>query len=318
MQSDQLVLGIDGGGSKTVAWLAARSPKDEPTIVGRGTAGPANPQAVGFDAACENLDRAITAAWAEGGATTGIIAQPFAAAVLALAGSDRQENRDVLHRWADDRRLARRFRVVHDALPVLAAGSDEDWGVGLISGTGSLAFGKARDGRSARAGGWGFLFGDEGSGYAVALAGLRAAAQATDGRGPKTTLSEALLARLDIERPEELVRAVYRFADNRRRIASLARVVTAAATRHDPVAVEILQQAARDLAAMVGAVARKLHFAEEAFPLAVAGGLLLGSQELRGHLESELTRMALHPEPIAMVVDPVLGAVKLALNDAAR
>lgn len=316
MQRDELVLGIDGGASKTVAWLAACSPQDEPAIVGRGAAGPANPQAVGFEEACANLDWAISAAWADAGVRTATNARPFAAAVLALAGSDRPENRDALRRWANERRLARRFRVVHDALPVLAAGSSEGWGVGLIAGTGSLAFGMARDGQTARAGGWGFLFGDEGSGYALALAALRAAAQAADGRGPSTLLTEALLARLEIDRPADLVRTVYEFADDRRRIASLADAVTAAAAGNDAVAVEILRQAAGNLAVMVAAVARKLRFAEEAFPLAVAGGLLLGCPELRGRLESELNRIGLRPKPITTVADPVLGAVKLAQADA--
>ena len=172
MQSDELVLGIDGGATKTVAWLALRSGGGEPSVVGRGAAGPANPQAIGFDEALGNLDQAIAAAFDDAGVKPG----PLASAVLALAGWDREQNRQVLRRWAEKRCLASRLRMVHDALPVLVAGSPEGWGVALISGTGSFAFGQSRDGRSTRAGGWGYLFGDEGSGYAIALAGLRAAA----------------------------------------------------------------------------------------------------------------------------------------------
>ncbi len=119
MQSGEFVLGIDGGGTKTVAWLATRDGSDEPEIVGRGAGGPSNPQAVGFPRAVQNLDRSVTAAFED----ARIAAGPVAAAVLGLAGSDRDEIRNELQRWAADRSLSRRFRVVHDALPVLVAGT---------------------------------------------------------------------------------------------------------------------------------------------------------------------------------------------------
>jgi len=312
MRSDELVLGIDGGGTKTVAWLAVRSCKAESSIVGRGTAGPANPQTVGFAEAIKNLDRAIAAARADARAEPG----PVAAAVLALAGSDREENRRLLHGWAEARRLGRRFRLVHDAVPVLLAGSPDGWGVALISGTGSLAFGRTPDGRSARAGGWGFLLGDEGSGYALAVGGLRAAAKSADGRGPDTQLLEALLDRLGLRRPEELVSAVHRMAGDRPAIASLADVVTHTAAQGDPVARKILDEAAADLAAMVATVAEKLNLSTGPFPLALAGGTLLGTRELRRLLCVRLDAIGLTANPMTDVADPVVGAVRCARSEA--
>ncbi len=308
MQSDKLVLGIDGGATKTVAWLALRSGGGKPSVVGRGTAGSANPQAIGFDAALRNLDQAIAAAFEEAGVEPG----PLAAAVLALAGWDRAQNRRVLHHWAQERRLAARFRSVHDALPVLVAGSPEGWGVALVSGTGSFAFGQTPEGRSVRAGGWGYLFGDEGSGYAIALAGLRAAAKSADGRAPATRLVDALLRRLDLREPPELIPAVYQFADDRARIASLADVVTQAADEGDAQARGILDEAAGELAAMVAAVAQNLGFSHGAFPLALTGGVLLGSERLRRALEARLTSVGCGPASVASVREPVAGAVRLA------
>ncbi|MFH1266067.1 MAG: BadF/BadG/BcrA/BcrD ATPase family protein [Planctomycetota bacterium] len=312
MQSDRLVLGIDGGATKTVAWLALCDSEGKPSVVGRGMAGPANPQATGFPEALRNLDQAIAAALNEAGAKPG----PLAAAVLALAGSDRDENRQVLHRWAEKRRLARRFRVVHDALPVLVAGSPEGWGVALIAGTGSLAFGQTRDGQTTRAGGWGFLFGDEGGGYAIALAGLQAAAKSADGRAPATQLLAALLERLDLKEPQQLIPAVYRMAADRAKIASLADAVTTTADQGDATAQRILDDAANELATMVAAVAQKLGFSGDPFPLALAGGVLLGSQRLRAGLENHVNSLGLRPKPIAVVKDPVAGAVKLAQAEA--
>lgn len=308
MQGDELILGIDGGGTKTIAWLARRSDADTPEVIGRGRSAAANPQAVGFERALENLDRAVDAACRAADAPP----EPLAAAVLALAGSDRDENRLALIRWAEDRRLTRRFRVVDDAQPVLAAGTPDGWGVALIAGTGSLAFGQTTGGRTARSGGWGYLFGDEGSGYAVALAGLRAVAQAADGRGPDTRLVNGFLQRLDLERPEQLVFAVYQSADPRATIASLADVVTRAAEEADDVAQGILDRAGRELAAMAAAVAGKLELPRGRFPLSLAGGLLTRSAVLRERLSCHLASFGLKAEPIATVRNPVLGAVKLA------
>ena len=86
-------------------------------------------------------------------------------------------------------RLARHVEVTNDAAILLAAGTPDGWGVALVSGTGSIAFGRAPDGRTARGGGWGYLLGDEGSAYALVLAGLQAVARAADGRGEPTCLT---------------------------------------------------------------------------------------------------------------------------------
>lgn len=307
-----LVLGMDGGGTKTVAWLAPRAAADGAAVCGRGAAGPSNPQAVGFPKALENLDAAVAAAFADARLAPGTIAS----AVLALAGSDRPQNRQVLEEWAARRRLARRFSVVNDALPVLAAGSPEGWGIALVAGTGSFAFGRARDGRTCRAGGWGFLFGDEGSAYAMAVAGLRAVAQAADGRAPPTLLLDALLRRLDLARPEELVAAVYPLAADRAAVATLAEVVTEAARAGDTAAQRIVAGAAEDLAALVAAVATKLELREDGFPLALSGGVLLANPEIRQTVENRLRRLGLRAQPVAAVTEPVSGAVALARSAA--
>ena len=312
MKSDDLVLGIDGGGTKTVVWLGVHPAQGEPAILGQGRSGPANPQAVGFPAATDNLAQAIGRAFDRAGIEIG----PVAAAVLALAGSDRDENRRVFADWANRRRLAARFRIVHDALPVLAAGSPQGWGVALIGGTGSLAYGRNRDGQETRAGGWGFLFGDEGSGYSIAVAGLRAAAKSADGRGEPTRLLDAFLEHLNLARPEELVRSVYAIAYDRRAIAQLAELVTQVAATDDPVAQRILDHAASELAIMVATVAKKLEFPGDRFPLALTGGLLLAENGVRERLESCITSLALETLSITPVSDPVAGAVLLARKDA--
>jgi N-acetylglucosamine kinase-like BadF-type ATPase len=307
MRPDQLILGIDGGGSKTVAWLARCDPGGSPSIIGRGSAGPANIQSVGTAAVLEHLDSAIAASFQY----AGVERDQVAAAVLGLAGSSREENQRALTAWADARRVARRFEIVSDALPVLAAASPECWGVALISGTGSFAFGRDRAGAAARAGGWGFLFGDEGSGYWIALAALRAAVRAADGRGPETQLTELLLERLGIRAAEELVSAVYPNAADRAWIASMADLVIAADERADGVARGILDGAASELASMVAAVARRLNFGGHPFPLGLAGGVLIRGG-LRERLETRLHQRDLRLSGVCAVPEPVAGAVQLA------
>jgi N-acetylglucosamine kinase-like BadF-type ATPase len=308
LKSEQLVLGIDGGGTKTAACLALRESGGEASIVGRGYGGPSNAQTLGLPAALQSLDCAVDEALRDASVSRG----PVAAACLGLAGADRESVATPLAEWAAQRQLANSLRIVHDGLPVLAAGTPDGWGVALIAGTGSFAFGMDAAGRSARAGGWGHLFGDEGSGYAIALAGLRAAAQAADGRGPATQLVDRLLGRLSLSQPMELIPAIYGSSGDRAAIASLAEVVVGTAAAGDPVAEQLVCDAAEELARMVSALAVRLDLSDAPCPLALAGGALLHGERLQQRLRESLSSMSVHAEPIASVAEPVLGAVRLA------
>ncbi|MFV2067575.1 MAG: N-acetylglucosamine kinase [Pirellulales bacterium] len=317
MTTETLILGIDGGGTKTVAWLATWQPGatgGDTAVIGRGRAGASNPQSIGFDRAAERLERSVAAAFVDAGRTV----QPVTAATIGLAGSDREEIRQQLRAWAERTELATRVRFVHDALPVLAAASQDGWGVALIAGTGSLAYGQATNGQTARSGGWGFLFGDEGSGFALGAAALRAVMQAADGRGPATTLSRAILNHCQISQPEGLITAIYRSKDPRLTLAGLAEVVTAQAQVGDAIARRIVEHAAGDLAGMVRAVAVRLDLADRPFPLACAGGVLVHSGRVADRLLNHLAKLGLQASPTVTVTDPVEGALRLAARDVAE
>src|SRR5687768_9453320 len=171
---NDLVLGVDGGGTKTAAWLAIADadPGDDKPI-GRGIAGPGNPRAVGFETALSNINAAIHEAFR----TAQLPVRKVQAACLALAGADRPAERNRLEQWCTEQDLAGCLVLTNDADPLLAAASRDNFGIALIAGTGSFAFGRDREGQTARCGGWGYLLGDEGSGYSIALTGLRAAAK---------------------------------------------------------------------------------------------------------------------------------------------
>jgi N-acetylmuramic acid 6-phosphate etherase len=300
--SEELYLGIDGGGTHTVALLGDRAG----TVLGRGTAGPSNRQAVGTERAMAALDEAVSAAFAAAGRTRG----PVASACLGLAGADRPEDQAVIREWAERVRLAGQVEVTSDAAILLAAGTPEGWGLVLIAGTGSIAFGRAADGRRARAGGWGHLLGDEGSAYALVIAALQAVARAADGRGPATSLTERLLARLGVSQPQGLIAAVYRSGRDRADLAALAPLVVEAA-EDDAVAAAIVEEAAAELAQAGAAVALQLGWSGP-LPVALAGGLLLGSEGYRERVLRRLRSLDVQPGAVALVEEPARGALQLA------
>ncbi len=305
--SVDLVLGIDGGGTSTVALLATRR-ADGWQVLGRGEAGPSNRQAVGTSAAFEALDEATYRAFS----AAGKVRQPVSAACLGLAGAGRPGDQDVIRAWAMRAGLAETIDVIEDAALLLAAGAPEGWGVAVVAGTGSMAFARASDGRTARAGGWGYLLGDEGSGYAIALAGLRAAARAADGRAVATPLTDKFLAAFGLKQPEELIGVVYRGTD-RATLAALAPLVLETAEAGDRVAADIVWEAASELASAAAAAARSLGLNAK-FPVALAGGLLVSSPAYRLKFLTALASRGLIAEPVTLVTEPAEGAVRLALQ----
>ncbi|MBN9122582.1 MAG: N-acetylmuramic acid 6-phosphate etherase [Planctomycetes bacterium] len=303
---EELVLGIDGGGTRTVVFLASRNGRGW-KLLGRGEAGPSNRQAIGTTAALAALDEATGLAFTAAGRARCKVR----AACLGLAGAGRPGDQEIVREWAARSRLAACVQVIEDAALLLAAGTPDGWGVAVVAGTGSMAFARSAEGRTARSGGWGPLLGDEGSGYAIALAGLRAAARSADGRAQVTLLTDRLLTAFGLTRAEELVGVVYRGGD-RAAIAALAPVVLDAAEAGDPVAEHIVRDAASELASATAAAARQLGLGA-AFPVAVAGGLFTSSHDYRQRFLSALADRGLAADPVALVTEPAEGAVRLAL-----
>jgi len=299
------VLGIDGGGTKTTVFLA----NEEGHILGRGYAGSSNYHTIGLAAAGEALLEGIRAAFADAGETP----RPAASVCLGLAGVDRPEDQALIRAWAREAQVAEKVVVVHDGAIVLAAGTPENWGVAVISGTGSIAWGRTPEGMTARAGGWGHLLGDEGSGYAIALETLRAVVRAADGRGPATALSEVVLSHLGLPSPAALIGYAYRHPLSPAQIAALAPLVDHTAAAGDEMAEAILRRAGEELALAAATVAAHLGLSPPKFPLALAGGVLCQLALVRRELLAALERRGWLAEPVALVAEPALGAVQLAL-----
>jgi N-acetylglucosamine kinase-like BadF-type ATPase len=185
----------------------------------------------------------------------------------------------------------------------------------VIAGTGSIAVGRTPDGRTARAGGWGHLIGDEGSAYAVVVDALRLVTRRADGRDPRPAtrdlLSERLCSALGVADVSHIVPVIYAPDFNRTRIASLAPEVLAACALEPEAGQRLLVPAGAALAEMIVAVARALGWSSGSLPLAVAGGFLLSATIVREAMIDSLVRQGYQPG-VTLVAEPARGALILA------
>lgn len=306
------VLGIDAGGTKTVALLADADGR----VVGEGRASGANLQAHGELEVEKVLHHVIDLAM------VGRADAPTAVC-LGLAGVDRAGDGRIIGEIM--RRLGFRTHtlIVNDALIALVAGvplregsGGPNPGVVLISGTGSIAYGVNQHGFAARAGGWGSSLGDEGSGYWIGRRALAAVARDADGRGPRTRLTPLVLDHFSLARPEQLVTEIYDHAQGRRAIASLGETVERARAEGDAVATEIMREAAGELTLAAASVITRLEMRGEQFPVLLSGGLIRSAQWLAAEVTARLAEVAPRCTVSLLSVEPAIGAVRLALVEA--
>lgn len=304
MMKKSFVLGIDGGGSKTTAVLM----ENQDTVRGRARAGSTNWNSVGIEAAHSQLQSVISATLLDGG----ISAEQVRAVCLGASGVDRPHDRARVTGWLRELLPQAKMLVHNDAVIALASGTGgEVYGIVLISGTGMICYGFDRAGNRERAGGWGALLGDMGSGYALGAAVLKAITWASDDRAPQTRLSEAVLTHLELEQTQGLIDWTYRDI-SWERIASLAPFAIELATI-DPIAARIVEEGATALAVAVQAVASRLDFTESPFPLVMAGGMLRPGfyfDQVSQQIQSMLPQANL----IRPTVEPAVGAALLALR----
>jgi N-acetylglucosamine kinase-like BadF-type ATPase len=298
------VLGIDAGGTKTMCLLADETGR----IVSEARSGGANLGTAGELAVEKVLHQVMEEAIGDRDIVP-------AAVCLGMAGVDRPtEGRTVR---AIMRRIGAKARVVvvNDALVALVAGAGDSPGVVVISGTGSIIYGRNRENRAARAGGWGYVLGDEGSGYWIGQHALAAVMRASDGRGPQTLLTQKLLGHLGVERARDLVQMVYYREMPLPAIAALGALVEEARQAGDPVATEILERAAQELVLAAKSVVDRLDMSRECFPFVLAGGMFHAIPWLASEAQRRLTGLAPGAVVRRLEVAPAVGAVRLALAE---
>ena len=292
-----IIIGVDAGGTATTA----RVWRDGAVIgTAHGGAGAVRPTRV--VAAATRIADTVRAALTEPRLLRG------GALVVGAAGVGRAAEREELRAALRTHELADRLLITTDVELAMAAAFGTGPGLLLVAGTGSIALHRDASGAVRRAGGHGWQMGDEGSGYWIGRQALRALSRAHDARGPATTLGERFGPALRLASHDELVRWSVAAAPGE--VASLAALVQDAAAAGDPVASQILDAAADELAALITA----LVVAGAPIEVALAGGLLRVGQPLRDRLAAHLAadaRLAVR----AGAVDPVAGALVLAEHD---
>ena len=296
------VLGIDAGGTKTVCLLA----DDDGGVLAESHAGGANLQASGELEVEKVLHHVMEETLSEHDVRPDAIC-------LGIAGVDRptdaQAVRGIMRRIG----LKTPVVVVNDALVALVAGVGEQPGVVVLAGTGSIAYGVDAARKAARAGGWGYLLGDEGGGFWIGRAALSAVVRQFDGRGPVTMLTELILDEMRLATPSELIHAIYDRGFQRSLVANLAHVVPQAMSEGDAVATHILARAAEELVAAAASVVTRLEMRGDVFSTILAGGIFRAIPALSADVCARMAEVAPRSEVRALQVEPARGAVTLAL-----
>jgi N-acetylglucosamine kinase-like BadF-type ATPase len=303
-----LFIGVDGGGSHTRAVVAGEdlAPK------GRGSAGPAN-------AASRPLPHVVAAvaeAVEDAAHAAGVSPVDAAGVACGLAGVEAAGISEHVVRALEARYGESRVLVTTDARIALAgavSGPVDGPGVVLIAGTGAIAFGRGMDGTEARAGGWGPVIGDEGSGYAIAREGLAAVVRDLDGRGGHTKIRDILFESEKVATPDELLHRIYRSDGGPSDVAAYFPLVTSAAREGDVEALRILAGAAEELALAAATVIRKLQLEGEAFDVATVGGVFSAGELILRPLREEILSVAPRARLHRPAYPPEIGAIRLAV-----
>jgi N-acetylglucosamine kinase-like BadF-type ATPase len=299
------VLGIDAGGTKTVCLLA----DDQGRVVAEARRSGANLQAVGELEVEKVLHDVMEEAIGDRDVTP-------AAICLGIAGVDRPDDSAIVRGIMKRIGYKARIVIVNDALVALEAGAPGQPGVVVISGTGSISYGRDANGHAARSGGWGYVLGDEGSGYWIGRAALRAVLREADKRAPATALTGLLLKHFGVTEAQGLIHHVYNTNLKPAAIAALATCVQSAFSQGDQVAIGILRGAANELEASALSVARRLELIGQPFAFILAGGIFRAVPWLEQELERRLPQASPGSRVRLLDREPAFGAVAIALQEA--
>ena len=301
-------LGIDGGGTKTTCAVG-----DDSRLLVTVAAGPSNIVRVGETLARESLHQAVRQACADAGITPGQVARTC----VGGSGAARSELAESVRRILAEV-LSTPIDVVGDMEIALEAAFDTGPGVIVIAGTGSIAYGRNREGMIARAGGWGFAIGDEGSAHWIGCQALSAVLRASDQAtaNPQThvalegsAFAAALMKAWGVTSLIDLARAA-----NSIPTPDFAALFPAIAASHDALALHVLSNAGMELAGVAAVVIHRLFAGGEikVVPVAMIGGVFRHADHVRKVFYNELRRIEPRVEISLQVVEPVEGALRLA------
>ncbi|MGI8670666.1 MAG: N-acetylglucosamine kinase [Aridibacter sp.] len=270
--SRNLYLGVDGGGTKTHIILI----NENRQIVGEGFSGPSNPLRIGVEDAVSNIVKAVNSACDK----KFLNSIDIVSATLGLAGVRRADIRERVRQSFINTLKIKKAEVVTDAEIALFGTTLGKAGLVIISGTGSICLGRDENGKTAVAGGWGPIAGDEGGGISIAKQALRAIAKALDGRGKPTKLSYVGAEYFRASTPDDLIVAIYSPQMDNKKLAGFAKYVIETAKQNDEIAVEILSVAGFELGLAAYAVIKKLDMLQDKIPIGTVGSIFKAGELL--------------------------------------
>jgi N-acetylglucosamine kinase-like BadF-type ATPase len=296
----EFLIGIDGGGTKTIAALADFKGK----VLKEIEIGPTNPNKIGFERAILNLTKLISRI-SKG--------KKIKVAYLGLAGGlerdkeKRERIRKELQKFFD-------FPIFVDGDQRIAfrAGTDEKDGMVVIAGTGAIAMGWKRE-KEAISGGWDWLIGDQGSAFWIGKKVLEEIGRSLDGRKKNFELKKFVFKKLKIKKEIDLYKNFY-CEDFVAKVASISKFVDEFSKKGDRFSKEILIEAAKEVSKMAVSVIKKLNFEREKFTVVFVGGMFK-SEIFREKVEREIKKVARRANFILLKKKPVVGAIKLAIEN---
>jgi N-acetylglucosamine kinase-like BadF-type ATPase len=308
--TEKLALAVDGGNSKTDLALIR-----EDGAVLSAVRGPGSSQhKLGVDGSIEVLGSLLERAAADAGVEMNH--RPVAeVGRVMIAGADLPEEEATLQQALADQEWAPRTEVANDTFAVLRAGTDRGWGVALVCGAGMNCVGVAEDGRVARFAALGRITGDWGGGEDVGPEALWAAARSADGRGPKTTLEQAVPAHFALDTPMDVARAIHFDQMPYERLIELAPVVLAEAA-DDRVARDIIDRLKAEMVNLARVAIERLALGGESFEVVLGGGMFQADgRELVDAVSDGLSGVAPDATVTAIDAHPIVGAALLALDE---
>ena len=307
MSRTPLVLGVDGGGTKSLGLVSDHLGN----VLARREVGPSNPTVVGFERAAKNLFDLISSC------SNDVHCKPeeLEAVVLALAGAGRKENQRRVYETISDLFLKAGWKVPPliidtDARAALEGAFAGAPGVIVIAGTGSVVCGKTNRGEIVSIGGWGRVLGDEGSGFYIGREALKALALHLEGRGEAHALAQVLANKFNLANREDIIAAVYHEKFD---IASLAPAVLDAAAQNDLVSQRILQHSAALLAEQVRVIVLRMGILRKV-GLVFCGGLIDHETVYANVLHMKILKMLPQVDIRPPLHPPAYGAVIMAIE----
>jgi N-acetylglucosamine kinase-like BadF-type ATPase len=302
----EYVIGIDGGGTKTLLKIGDMTGR----LLGTYEGGPCNLNSKGADFVQKMLKELILNSVEE----NNLQFEDCRGICIGTAGAGRETEKRIIENIIRATGYGGELIITDDAVTALYGGTGKGEGIILISGTGSICYGITSSGEKYRVGGWGHVIGDEGSAYQIAVKILNTVMKSYDGREKDTVLTEVVLKKLQLPKVEALIEYVYRSGNGKNEIAALAEIISEACDKGDKAALRIASETVEELFNHVKVVVEKLKLGDKETNLVTNGSVI--NKNL--YISSQFKKLVFTEYPLIQIIqmkdDAAAGALRIVLD----